>query len=86
MILYGLGMLPLTVTLKVTVPSALQPWYDINTAVRGNFYEVSKVFSLLQTIGPVRGYFPELTKSILVVKVVMVERAKAHFDIVDSIP
>ena len=48
--------------------------------VGGNFDEVKKVFSLLQTIGPARGYFPELTKSILVVKPAMVERAKTHFN------
>ena len=80
MILYGLGMLPLKLTLKATVSSALQPWYANNAVVGGNFDEVGKVFSLLQTIGPARGYFPEPTKSILVVKPAMVEQAKARFD------
>ena len=32
------------------------------------------------TTGPVRGYFPEPTKSILTIKPAMVEQAKARFD------
>ena len=35
MILYGIGMLPLTLRLKVTVPTALQPWYADDEAARG---------------------------------------------------
>ena len=44
----------------------------------GKFDEIEQVFSLLLSNGPARGYFPE-TKSILVVKPAMVERAKARF-------
>ena len=72
MILYGIGMLPLTLQLKAAVPTCLQPWYADNAAVGGSFDDVKKVFSLLLTTGPTRGYFPEPTKSILVVKPVMV--------------
>ena len=47
MILYGLGMLLLTLHLKAVVPNALQPWYANDAVVGGNFDEVKKVSSLL---------------------------------------
>ena len=80
MILCGIGMLPLTLQLKSAVPTALQSWYADDTAVAGSFDDVKKVFRLLVTMGLARGYFPEPTKSTLVVKPAMVECAKAHFD------
>ena len=78
MILYGIGMLPLTLQLKAAVPAALQPWYA--DAAGGDFYEITRVFSLLLTTGPGRGYFPKLTKSILVMKPTMVDQSKARFN------
>ena len=42
--------------------------------------EITKLFNLSQTTGPARGYFPEPTKTILVVNPAMVERAKAHLE------
>ena len=72
MILYGIGMLPLTLKLKVAVPTALQPWYTDNAVAGGSFEDITKVFNLLITTGLARRYFPKSTKSILVVKPVMV--------------
>ena len=80
MIIYGIGMLLLTLQLKAAVPTSLQPWFVKDAAVGGGFEEVTEVFRLLATTVPARGYFPKPTKSILVVKPAMVERAKAHFD------
>ena len=48
--------------------------------VGGSFDDVKKVFILLATTRPARGYFPKPTKSILVVKPAIVKRAKVHFD------
>ena len=73
MILYGFGMLPLTLTLKAAVPRALQPCYAEDAAAGENFDELLKVLSLLQIIWPARGYFPEPTKYIHMVKHTMVE-------------
>ena len=64
----------------MVVTLVLQPWYADDAVVVGNFDEVKKVFSLLQTTGPARGYFPEPTNSVLVVKHSMFEGTKAHFD------
>ena len=80
MILYGIGILPLTLQLKATVPSALQLWYADDAAAGDNFNKITKVFSLLLTKGPARGYLPKLTKSILVVKPAMVDQAEARFN------
>ena len=80
MILYGLVMLPLTLTLKAVVSTALQPLYADDAAIGGNLDEMIKAFNLLQAIGPTKGYFPKLTKSILVVKPAMFEQAKARLD------
>ena len=46
----------------------------------GGFKYIEEIFNLLLSKGPTRGYFPKPTKSILVVKPAMVERAKARFD------
>ena len=80
MIQYGINMLPLTIQLKAAVPTSLQPWYTDNATAGGNFEEIETVFSSLLSKGPARGYFPNLTKSILAVKHAMVKRAKARFN------
>ena len=80
MTLYGIGVLPLALQLKAAVPTSLQPWYADDATTGGEFDEINKVFSLLQTMGPVRRYFPKPTKSVLVAKPMMVERTKARFD------
>ena len=79
MILYGIGMLPLTIKLKTAVPDCMQPWYADDAGAGGNFEDIDDFFKLLQLWGPARGYFPEPTKSILVVKPQSVERATARF-------
>ena len=52
--------------------------YADDAAAGGSLMRLKKI-DLLLTTGPVRGYFPEPEKSILVVKPVMVKRAKARF-------
>ena len=45
-----------------------------------SFEDITKMFNLLMTTGPARGYFPKLTKSTFIVKPAMVELAKARFN------
>ena len=78
MILYDIIMLPLTLQLKATVPTSLQPWYTDDATAGGDFEKIEEIFSLLLSKGPARGYFPKPTKSILAVKPAMVERTKAR--------
>ena len=79
MIIYGVGMLPLTRSLKRQILDCLQPWYADDAAAGGKFDAIGRYYNLLCAEGSGRGYFPEPTKSILVVKPQMVERAKAQF-------
>ena len=46
MILYGISMLPLTLDLKLKVPTALQPWYIYGAAVGIIFHAIDSVFNL----------------------------------------
>ena len=80
MILYGIGMLPLTKLLKKEIPDCIQPWYADDAGAGGSFEAIEDFFNLLVEEGPARGYFPEPTKSILVVKPQLVEAAKLRFE------
>ena len=81
MIFYDSVMLLLTIQLTVVVTTCLQHWYADNTTAGGIFDEIERVFILLQSKGLARGYFPNPTKSIMVVKPSMVEYAKARFNL-----
>ena len=79
MIVYGVSMLPLTRLLKTEFEELLQPWYADDAAAGGKFDKIMEYYLKLREVGPGRGYFPEPTKSILVVKPLSVERATALF-------
>ena len=68
MVIYGVGMLPLTTKLQEEVPSCIQPWYADDAGAGGKLDGILSYFTKLCEDGPARGYFPETTKSILVVK------------------
>ena len=67
MVTYGLSLLPLIRLLKKTIPDVHQPWYADDTGAGGKFKRIRLYFEKLQEFGPLRGYFPEPDKSILVV-------------------
>ena len=79
MVAYGIGVLPLIRELRDTHPCVTQPWYADNPGTRETFQQVHAHFQGLQARGPARGYYPELTKSILVVAPENVARAEEHF-------
>ena len=79
MIAYGIGILPLIWELREAHPRVTQPWYADDAGAGGTFADVQAHFQDLQAWGPVRGYYPEPTKSILVVTPGNVARAKEHF-------
>ena len=79
MIAYGAGVLPLIRVLRRDHPQVTQPWYADDAGVGGEFAAVMAHFRDLQLKGPDRGYFPEPTKSILVVLEQNVPRATAYF-------
>ena len=67
MIAYDIGVLPLICGLRRSHPRVTQPWYADDTGAVGKFGDVMSHFRDLHLRGPARGYFPEPTKSILVV-------------------
>ena len=79
MITYGIGVLPLIRDLRRDHHRVTQPWYADNVGAGGKFGDVMAHFRDLQLRGPARGYFPEPTKSILVVAERNVPRAKENF-------
>ena len=52
MIIYGVGMLPLTRSLKKQILDCLQPWYADNTAAGGKFDAIERYYKLLCAEGP----------------------------------
>ena len=79
MITYGIRVLPLIRVLQVDHPRVYQPWYADDAGAGGSFTDILAHFKDLQLKGTARGYFPEPTKSILVVSEKNVPRANAYF-------
>ena len=79
MIAYGIGVLPLIRDLRRYHPHVTQPWYANDVGVGGKFGDVMAHFRDLQPRGTDQGYFPEPTKSILVVAKRNVPRTKEYF-------
>jgi hypothetical protein len=68
MVAYGILLLPLIRDLKEELPDVNQPWYADDSGAGGSFAGIRQYFLSLQKKGPRRGYFPEPSKSILVVQ------------------
>ena len=79
MICYGIAILPLIRMLKREFPTAKQQWYADDGSTAGYFSDIRAQFERLQQIGPNYGYFPESSKSILVVASHNFEQAKVVF-------
>ena len=79
MIAYEIEVLPLIRELRSYHPQSTQPWYADDAGAGGTFQQVQAHFWDLQVRGPVRGYCPEPTKSILVVDPGNVAWAEDHF-------
>jgi hypothetical protein len=80
MFAYRVGILPLICTLKQDFSELEQPWNVDYAGVAGKFDNSCHHFCKLKEIGPEYGYFPEFTKSILIVPEHNLERAKIAFD------
>ena len=66
MVAYSIGMIPLIKFLKSTYPNVTQPFYAYNTGALGTLDHLEKCFKALKRNGWAQGYFPNPTKSILV--------------------
>jgi hypothetical protein len=79
MFAYGLGILPLIRKLKSEFTYVNQPWYADDAGAGGNFRSIRLFFKRLQELGPDFGYFPEPSKSILVVRDHNLDKTKSAF-------
>jgi hypothetical protein len=77
--LYLLYILPLIRVLKQEFPEVEQPWYADDAGAGGKEDAVRRLFHRLQDIGPSFGYFPEPTKSVLIVPRHNLESARTVF-------
>jgi hypothetical protein len=79
MAIFGILLLLLIRQLKREIPDISQLWYADDAGARGNFESLCCCFEQLQEIRPSRGYFPEPSKSIIVVLEHNSEKAKSSF-------
>jgi hypothetical protein len=66
MIIYGIALRPLSAAIRKAVPTVLQPWYADDMAMVGPCRGIARAMTLLEELGPARGYFPEPSKSLLI--------------------
>ena len=75
-IAYGMGILPLIKNIKRAIPDVTQPWYADNAGALGTFARIITYFDFLTRQNPGRGYHPEPTKSVLIVRLDNLEAGK----------
>ena len=61
--LYGLALAPLGKEIRDAVPRAMQAWYADDCAMAGKTGPVAEAMTLLERLGPARGYYPEPEKA-----------------------
>ena len=83
MLLYGVALVPLAKELRAHYPELCTPWYADDSSITGPADLVGAAMERLQLRGPARGYYPEPSKSTVVVADSDQERAReilAQFD------
>jgi hypothetical protein len=70
---------PLVLRLKQEFPEVEQPWYADDAVAPGSFDSSWRHLTKLHEIGPNYRYFPELSKSVLIVPQHNLEAAKSTF-------
>ena len=78
MIAYGIGVLLLIRELRGAHPCVTQTRYVDDAGAGGEFTNILEHLRDLQARGPAQGYYPEPTKSILVVALGNVARAEDY--------
>ena len=75
-IVYGIGIIPLIKNLKREIPDVTHPWYADDAGASGTFARLKIYFDLLTRQGPGRGYHPEPSKIILIIRPENIEAGK----------
>lgn len=79
MAMYGIGTWPLVTYLK-TASNAIQAWYADDSAVCDTLDKLRLWWDELITVGPSYGYFPNASKTILLVKPHYLSKAQEIFN------
>ena len=66
MLIYGLGVSPLSKRIREETKLTTQPWYADDAAMVGQASNVVKAMNTLLKFGPARGYYPAPEKSVVV--------------------
>ena len=80
MVAYGIGILPLIRHLKNKQPNLHQSWYADDASAAGSLQAIKLYFQELTEVGPKYGYYPEPSKSILIVRDNNLQQAQAFLD------
>ena len=67
-IAYGIVILLLIKNMKQAIPDVKHPWYAVNSGALGTFARLKTYFDSLKRHDPGRGYHPELSKRLLIVR------------------
>ena len=67
MVSYGIGFLLLIKCPKSAHDGITQPWYAEYTSALGTFENIGLYFNSLKLFGPGLGYYPEPSKSVLII-------------------
>lgn len=79
MAMYGIGTWPLVTYLK-TASNAIQAWYADDSAACDTLDKLRLWWDELITVGPSYGYFPNASKTILLVKPHYLSKAQEIFN------
>ena len=75
-IAYGIGIIPLIKNIKREIPDVTQPWYAEDAGTLGTFARLAKYFDSLTRQVPGRTYYPELSNSVLIIRLKNLESGK----------
>ena len=76
MIACRIGIIPLIEKLKQEIPDVTHPWYADDAKPLGTFARLETYFDSLTRQGPGRGYYPEPSKSVIIVRPENLEAGK----------
>ena len=83
MIVFRIVILPLIKNIKREIPDIIQPWHAKSAGSLGTFKRIETYFDSLTCLGLGRRYYPEPSKSVLIVCPENIEAGKSSGYITD---
>ena len=79
MAMYALAVTPLISKLHQNIPTCKQVWYADDSTAAGSLQDLKKWWDEISSLGPGYGYFPNSSKTYLIVKPKYIEQATTLF-------